>query len=115
MRDLSRTRLVEKMRSERAMYSRRSLQSRGTLTIEDGRHMVRRLDDDECAKAVRFLKRQEEKDLKMSKKWVEAAAKNCTCMAEEREIEAIVYCGCFWQRESWYAVEFIFMFFLSVG
>jgi hypothetical protein len=71
MRDLSRTRLTEKIRSERAMNSRRSLQSGGTLTVEEGRHMVRQLDD-ERAKAERLL---EEKDSKMRKKWVGAAAK----------------------------------------
>jgi len=67
-RDLSRTRLAEKMRSERAMYNRRSVQSGGTLTIEGGRHMVHQLDDDERAKAERLLKRLEEKDLKMRRK-----------------------------------------------
>jgi hypothetical protein len=65
MRDFSRTRLAEKMRSERAMYSRRSLQSGGTLTVEEWRHMVRQLDDDERAKAERLLKRLEEKDSEM--------------------------------------------------
>jgi hypothetical protein len=68
VRDLSRTRLAEKVRSERAMYSRRSLQSGGTLTVEEGCHMVRQLDDDERAKAERLLKRLEEKDSKMRKK-----------------------------------------------
>jgi len=69
-RDLSRTRLAEKTRSERAMYGRRSLQSGGILTVEDGRHMVRQSDDDERAKTERLLKRLEEKDSKMRKKWV---------------------------------------------
>jgi hypothetical protein len=50
------------------MYSRRSLQSGGTLTVEDGRHMVRQLDDDERAKAERLLKGPEGKDSKMRKK-----------------------------------------------
>jgi hypothetical protein len=63
------------MRSERAMYSRRSLQSRGTLTVEERRYMVCQLDDDQRAKAERLLKRQEEKDSKMRKKWVDAAAR----------------------------------------
>jgi muconolactone delta-isomerase len=44
------------------MYSRRSLQSVGTLTVEEGQHMVRQLDDGERAKAERLLKRLEEKD-----------------------------------------------------
>jgi hypothetical protein len=66
----SRTRLAEQMRSERARYStsRRSLQSGGILTVEDGRHMVRQTDDDEQAKAERLLNRLEEKDSKMRKK-----------------------------------------------
>jgi hypothetical protein len=77
MRDLSRTRLAEQMRSERARYntSRRSLQTGGILTMEDGRQMVRQTEDDERAKAERLLRRLEEKDSKMRKKWVEAAAK----------------------------------------
>jgi hypothetical protein len=37
--------------------------------------MVRQNDDDERAKAERLLKRLEEKDSKMRKKWVDAAAK----------------------------------------
>jgi len=37
--------------------------------------MVHQLDDDERAKAERLLKRLEEKDLKMRRKWVDAAAK----------------------------------------
>jgi hypothetical protein len=74
-RDLSRTRLAEQMQSERARYSRRSLQSERILTVEDGRHMVRQLDDDERAKAERLLKRLEEKDSKTRKRWVDAAAK----------------------------------------
>jgi hypothetical protein len=49
------------------MYSRWSLQSGGTLIIENGRHMVRQLGDDERAKAERLQKRLEEKDLKMHK------------------------------------------------
>jgi hypothetical protein len=77
MRDLSRTRLAEQMRSERARYntSRQSLQTGGILTMEDGRQMVRQTEDDERAKAERLLRRLEEKDSKMRKKWVEAAAK----------------------------------------
>jgi hypothetical protein len=46
MRDLSRTRLAEQMRCERARYSRRSLQSGGILTTEEGRNMVRQIDGD---------------------------------------------------------------------
>jgi len=42
----SRTRLAEQMRNERSKYSRRSLQSGVIITMEDGRHMVRQLDDD---------------------------------------------------------------------
>ena len=57
------------------MYNRRSVQSGGTLTIQEGRHMVQQLDDDERAKAERLLKRLEEKDLKMRRKWVDATAK----------------------------------------
>jgi hypothetical protein len=57
------------------MYSRRSLQSGGILTVEEGRHMVRQ-NDDERAKAERLLKRLEEKDSKMRKKWVDAS---CRC------------------------------------
>jgi hypothetical protein len=77
MRDLSGTRLAVQMRSERAKYntSRRSLQSGGILTTEDGRQMVCQTEDDERAKVERLLGRLEEKDLKMRKKWVEAAAK----------------------------------------
>jgi hypothetical protein len=75
MRDLSRTRLAEKMRSERAMYGRWSLQSGGILTIEEGRSMVRQNDDDGRAKAEGLLKRLEDKDTKIRKKWVDAAAK----------------------------------------
>jgi len=48
MHDLSRTRLAEKMRSERARYSKRFLQSGGILTVEGGRHMVLQSDDGEC-------------------------------------------------------------------
>jgi hypothetical protein len=48
------------------MYSRRSLQSGGILTLEEGRHMVRQ-NDDERAKAERLPKRLEEKDSKMRK------------------------------------------------
>jgi hypothetical protein len=55
MHDLSRTRLAEQMRSERAMYNRRSLQSGGILIVEGGRHMIRQSDDDERAKAERLL------------------------------------------------------------
>jgi hypothetical protein len=64
MRDLSRTRLAEKMRSERAMCSRWSLQSGGILTIEEGRSMVRQNDDDERAKAERLLKKRIRKCVK---------------------------------------------------
>jgi hypothetical protein len=54
------------------------------------------LDDDERAKAEkRLLKRLEEKDLKVGR----ARCKNCTCVAEQREIATIVYSGRFWQRE----------------
>jgi hypothetical protein len=89
MRDLSRTRLAEKMRSERAMYSRRSLQSGGILTVEEGRSMVRQNDDDERAKAERLLKRLEEKDTKMRKKWVDAAAKIARAWREEGELKPL--------------------------
>jgi hypothetical protein len=70
MHYLSRTRLAEQMRSERARCStsRRSVQSGGILTAEDGRHMVRQTDGDKRAKAVRLLKRQEEKDSRMREK-----------------------------------------------
>jgi hypothetical protein len=51
--------------------------------------MVRQNDDDERAKAERLLKRLEEKDSKMRRKWVDAAAKIARA-AEGREIEAIV-------------------------
>jgi hypothetical protein len=91
MRDLSRTRLAEQMRSERARYStsRRSLQSGGILTVEDGRHMVRQTDDDERAKAERLLKRLEEKDSKMRKKWVDAAAKIARAWRKEGKLKPL--------------------------
>jgi hypothetical protein len=61
MHGFSRTRLAEQMRNKCARYStsRRSLRSRGILTVEDGRHMVRQMDDNERAKAGRLLKRWE--------------------------------------------------------
>jgi hypothetical protein len=62
MRDLSRTRPAEQMRSERARYntSRRSLQSGGILTMGNGLQIVRQTEDDERAKAERLLRRLEE-------------------------------------------------------
>jgi hypothetical protein len=71
------------------MYSRWSLQSGRTLTIEDGRHMVRHLDDDERAKAERLQKRLEEKDLKMHKKWVEPAAKIAFAWRKEGKLKPL--------------------------
>jgi hypothetical protein len=43
--------------------------------VKYGRHMVRQSDNDKRAKVGRLLKRLEEKDSKMRKKWVDAAAK----------------------------------------
>jgi hypothetical protein len=88
-RDLSRTRLAEQMRSERAMYGRQSSQSGGILTVEDGRHMVHQNDDDERAKAERLLKRLEEKDSKMRKKWVDAATKIARAWRKERKLKPL--------------------------
>jgi len=65
MRDLNSARLAERMRSESAGRSRRSLQPVGILTVEEGRHMVRQLEDDERAKAERLLKGPEERDSRM--------------------------------------------------
>jgi hypothetical protein len=91
MRGLSRTRLAEQMRSERARYStnRRPLQSGGILTVEDGRHMVRQSDDDERAKAERLLKRLEEKDSEMCKKWVDAAVKIVCVWRKEGKLKPL--------------------------
>jgi hypothetical protein len=47
MRDLSKTRLAKQTRSERDRSER-------TITVEEGRHMVRQSDDDERAKAERL-------------------------------------------------------------
>jgi len=49
-------------------YARRSLQFGGILTVEEGRNMVRQLDDGERAKAGRLLGKLEEKESKMRKK-----------------------------------------------
>jgi hypothetical protein len=88
MRGLSRTRLAEQMRSERASHNRRSLQYGAILTVaEEGRHMIRQSDYDERAKAERLVKRLEEKDSKVGR----CRSYNCTWMAEGREIEAIAY------------------------
>jgi hypothetical protein len=87
MRDLSRTRLAEQMRSERTRYSRRSLQLGRILTTEEGRNMVRQIDDDGRAKAERLLKELEEKDSKMCKKWVDATAKIARAWRKEGKLK----------------------------
>jgi hypothetical protein len=61
MRGLSRTRLAEQLRGERAKYStsKQPLQSRKILTVEVKRHIIRQTYD-KRAKAERFLNRLEE-------------------------------------------------------
>jgi hypothetical protein len=87
MRDLSRTRLAEQMRCERARYSRRSLQSGGILTVEEGRHMVRQIDDDERAKAERLLEKAGLENA--TKKWVDAAAKIARVWRKEGKLKPL--------------------------
>jgi ATP-dependent protease HslVU (ClpYQ) peptidase subunit len=51
--------------------------------------MVRQLDDDQRAKAERLLKRLEEKDSKMRKKWVDAAAKIARAWRREGKLRPL--------------------------
>jgi hypothetical protein len=91
MRDLCRTRLAEKMRSERPMYVCTVgglTVCVGTLTIEEGRHMVRQSDGDERAKTERLPKRLEEKDSKM---WVDAATKIARAWQKEGKLRLLLY------------------------
>ena len=57
--------------------------------MEDERHLVRQLNDDERAKAERLLKRLEEKDSKMHKKWVDAAAKIARAWQKEGKLKPL--------------------------
>jgi len=89
MCDLGRTRLAEQMRSERARYNRRSPQSGGILTAEEGRHMIRQPGDGERAKTEILLKRLEKKDSKMRKKWVDAGAKIAHAWRKEGKLKSL--------------------------
>jgi hypothetical protein len=62
------------------MYSRRSLQSGGKRKGQN---------DDEREKAERLLKRLEEKDSKMRKKWVDAAAKIAGAWRKEGKLKPL--------------------------
>jgi hypothetical protein len=74
--------------------------------------MVRQLDDDERAKAERLQKRLEETDLKMHKKWVEAAAKIARAWRKEGKLKPLYIVDAFGKGRE---VEFIFMFFYPWG
>jgi hypothetical protein len=63
------------------------LQSGGILTTEEGRNMVRQIDDYGRAKAERLLKKLEEKDSKMRKKWVDAATKIARAWRKEDKLK----------------------------
>jgi len=51
--------------------------------------MVRQLDDDERARAERLLKRLEEKDSRIRKKWVDTAAKIARAWRKEGKLKPL--------------------------
>jgi hypothetical protein len=73
--------------------------------------MVRQNDDDGRAKAERLLKRLEEKDSKMRKKWVDAAAKIARAWQKEGTLKPLYIVDALGngREESWYAVGFTIM------
>ena len=75
MEDLSRTRMAEEVAKARRAAKNTPLQSGGVLTVQEGRHMVRKIAENEVEKARRVIRAEEERFRKASKRAFFEAAK----------------------------------------
>ncbi|KAM4067402.1 DDE superfamily endonuclease [Hirsutella rhossiliensis] len=74
-KDLGRTRYAEKIAKQRRAMKNKVLQSGGVLTVQEGRAMVRRKEEDEVTKAREVIARMEAKAKNALKRWFNEAAK----------------------------------------
>ncbi|KJZ68702.1 hypothetical protein HIM_11903 [Hirsutella minnesotensis 3608] len=74
-RDLGRTRYAEKIANRRRAMKNKVLQSGGVLTVQEGRAMVRRREQDELDKAREMIGKREAKARNGLKRWFSEAAK----------------------------------------
>lgn len=74
-RDLGRTRYAEKIASQRRAMKNKVLQSGGVLTVQEGRAMVRRREQDELDRAREKIGKSEAKARNGFKRWFFEAAK----------------------------------------
>lgn len=90
-RDLSRTKIAERMHQQRRAIQTRPLQSGGTLSVAEARLMVVQRDEEVLTKARKVVEAAEAKQRKLAKRDAIEAAKKARKWRRDRRLDALEF------------------------